>query len=190
MKIRAMLPRPVFELEKWKYNIQYNVYVSSFGRLKDENKKLIQPCVKNNYLVYITPNGGTVLIHRLVMGTFRPVAGWNDLTVDHNDHNTRNNRLSNLEWVTAKENTRRAIEDNSPLKNEIKNIDNLHISTGRIQINAEGSYDVEDAVEFFKEKITTSFVPDNVRKIVNKCIINGTPVQYGGYVITREEKVK
>ena len=39
--------------QKWKYNIQYNVYVSSFGRLKNENKKLIQPCVKNNYLVYI-----------------------------------------------------------------------------------------------------------------------------------------
>lgn len=33
------------------------------------------------------------------------------LTVDHLDHNTRNNALTNLEWVTLAENQKRAHQD-------------------------------------------------------------------------------
>jgi hypothetical protein len=48
-------------------------------------------------------------VHRIVMETFRPIEG--KMTVDHLDHNKRNNSLDNLEWVTREENQVRAEQD-------------------------------------------------------------------------------
>lgn len=44
-------------------------------------------------------------IHRLVLSTFDPVDNMNNLQVNHIDKNRSNNKLSNLEWTTAKENS-------------------------------------------------------------------------------------
>jgi hypothetical protein len=37
-----------------------------------------------------------------------------NLTVDHLDHNKRNNSIDNLEWVTESDNKRRAVNDHLP----------------------------------------------------------------------------
>jgi hypothetical protein len=52
-----------------------------------------------------------MLAHRVVMLTWRPTANAENLTVDHLDHNKRNNSLDNLEWVSEEENLRRAKAD-------------------------------------------------------------------------------
>ena len=49
--------------------------------------------------------------HRLVMLTFKPIPNAEDLTIDHLNHNKRDNSLNNLEWVTLKENQARAMND-------------------------------------------------------------------------------
>lgn len=51
-------------------------------------------------------------IHRLLMQTFCPVEGMERLQVNHKNCIKHDNRLSNLEWVTAKENIRHARENN------------------------------------------------------------------------------
>ena len=43
-------------------------------------------------------------IHRLVMETFAPLKNMKLLQVNHKNWNRADNRLENLEWVTAKEN--------------------------------------------------------------------------------------
>ena len=43
-------------------------------------------------------------IHRLSMIAFNPVPGYENLQINHIDGNKLNNHISNLEWVTAKEN--------------------------------------------------------------------------------------
>lgn len=43
-------------------------------------------------------------IHRLVLETFRPVDGYEKLTVDHINYNKMDNRLCNLQWLTNEEN--------------------------------------------------------------------------------------
>jgi hypothetical protein len=45
------------------------------------------------------------------MLTWKPIPDAENLTVDHLNHNKRDNSLYNLEWVTQKENLRRAKED-------------------------------------------------------------------------------
>jgi hypothetical protein len=43
-----------------------------------------------------------------------PTEDMDNLTVDHLDHNKRNNCIDNLEWVTESENKRRAVNDHLP----------------------------------------------------------------------------
>jgi hypothetical protein len=42
----------------------------------------------------------TLLVHRLVLSAYRPVEGWQELEVNHIDHDPSNNHIDNLEWVT------------------------------------------------------------------------------------------
>lgn len=44
------------------------------------------------------------LLHRLVLMSFCPVEGMENLQVNHKDFNRANNRLDNLEWTTTQEN--------------------------------------------------------------------------------------
>ena len=106
MNLKNLVPEFHFNIEKWKYYMPMDVYVSSFGRFKDKDGNILPPTAKNNYIVF---RGEPV--HRLVMMIFKPVPGCAGMTVDHLDHNTRNNRIDNLEWVSVEENQARAKKD-------------------------------------------------------------------------------
>ena len=108
------------EWERWRWNEEYEIYVSTFGNFKDKDKKDIKPKVnESGYLtIYVNKFEKNFVAHRLVMITWKPILNAMEMTVDHVDHNKRNNRLKNLEWVTRQENEQRAINDtkNSELK--------------------------------------------------------------------------
>lgn len=93
------------KIERWKWNGQYGVWVSSEGRLRDKKRKIIKQQI--NVFGYMEYKGKQV--HRIVMETFKPIK--EKMTVDHLDHNKRNNCLDNLEWVTQEENQERAEQD-------------------------------------------------------------------------------
>ena len=90
------------KLERWKWSETYGVWVSSEGRLRNKKKKILKAQV--NVFGYMEYKGK--MVHRIVMETFKPIEG--QMTVDHLDHNKRNNSLDNLEWVTREENQDRA----------------------------------------------------------------------------------
>lgn len=46
--------------------------------------------------------------HRLMLLIFAPIKNFNEMRVNHKDGNKLNNKLSNLEWTTPKENTTHA----------------------------------------------------------------------------------
>lgn len=107
MRIKKdFLPSLHLNIERWKYYMPMDVYVSSFGRFKDKEGNILSPTAKNNYIVF---RGEPV--HRLVMTLFKPTPGCAGMTVDHLDHNTRNNNISNLEWVSLEENQAREAAD-------------------------------------------------------------------------------
>lgn len=118
-----MLPTIKIHFERWKWNEDYGVYVSTFGRIRDVRKNNVPIVIeKDGYCVaktnprahVVNHNHGYASIHRLVMLTWRPNENAEKLTVDHLDHNKRNNELANLEWVTAAENCQRAARDYLP----------------------------------------------------------------------------
>lgn len=96
--------------EEWKDIVGYEgIYqISNLGNVKSINKNSIMKPSKlpKGYLqIGLTKNGKRkyTSIHRLVAKTFIPNPN-NLPCVNHKDCNTSNNNISNLEWVTHKEN--------------------------------------------------------------------------------------
>lgn len=107
--MKFIWPRFFINCERWKWNDDIRVYVSTFGLVKDEHKKNVAAKINGNGYFVVHVNGRFYTIHRLVLMTWRPLP--NDgtpMTVDHLDSNRRNNHLENLEWVSQEENLRRA----------------------------------------------------------------------------------
>lgn len=107
-----ILPSITINIERWKWNKKYQVFVSNRGRVKNIDGKVLKAkTTQKGYLAVRVKAKKAVFIHRLVMETWRPIPNPEEMTVDHLDHNKRNNDIRNLEWVTEKENHKRAADD-------------------------------------------------------------------------------
>ena len=103
------------EQEIWKdiKNYEGNYQVSNLGRVKNIKLNRFLALTSKNEKGYIkvvlTKNGKskTFAVHRLVARTFLDY-DYNSLQVNHIDGNKENNKLSNLELLTHKENIRHA----------------------------------------------------------------------------------
>lgn len=98
-------------IEIWKPLRKYeNIYeISNYGRiLKISTQNILKSRHnKNGYLqINLSKNGikKTYAVHRLVMETFNPVSNMELLQVNHINEKKDDNRITNLEWTTAKEN--------------------------------------------------------------------------------------
>ena len=120
-----MFPTIKLNIERWKYNPTFELYVSNMGRIRNKSKADIAPKVMTSGYCVVYCYGSLnkyMLLHRVVMLTWRPTPEAEELTVDHLDHNKRNNALSNLEWVTFEENQLRARNDLVPADQVYGNI--------------------------------------------------------------------
>lgn len=111
---KFIAPRFIFKIERWKWNKEYRLYVSNMGHFRDEHKQPMPVKLNQAGYIVIKTRNGFQAGHRLVMKTWMPTEDMDNLTVDHLDHNKRNNAVDNLEWVTQKENQRRAQADHLP----------------------------------------------------------------------------
>lgn len=104
--------------------IKPNTYeVSNTGLVRNYKTKTIKKAIVNNFgykIVFLTvPEEEqrvhkqnqkkklyqrTWLVHRLVMLTFKPEHSPSETQVNHKDENKLNNHLSNLEWMSARDN--------------------------------------------------------------------------------------
>lgn len=106
-----ILPQLHIKLERWKYNSNLEIYVSTLGHFKDKNKEPIYPLLNKRGYMKLYIKGSCLFAHRVVLMTWRPLSSYKNMTVDHLNHNKRDNRLDNLEWVSLEENLRRAALD-------------------------------------------------------------------------------
>ena len=90
------------DIEYKKYKDNHLVY--NDGRVYSLiSNKFLKFDYSNSGYARLKLNGKNVRVHRLVMELFK---GKSDLTVDHINGNKHDNRLCNLRYVTAEENTR------------------------------------------------------------------------------------
>ena len=106
-----ILPQFFIKVERWKWNKEYRIYVSNLGNFKNEHKQLLPVKINQKGYCLIKTECGFKLAHRVVMLTWKPIPNAEELTVDHLNHNKRDNSVDNLEWVTAEENQNRAAND-------------------------------------------------------------------------------
>ena len=68
----------------------------------------IDRCGYKEVMLSYYPNQKQMLVHRLVLSTFKPVPNMDKLDVNHIDGNKLNNNIENLEWCTRSENIKHA----------------------------------------------------------------------------------
>lgn len=79
------------------------------GRMRKYKGKVLKPHVNKvtgyEQVMLYNDNGYNIKRpHRLVLETFKPHVNMNDLDVNHMDGNKLNNHLTNLEWLTRRDN--------------------------------------------------------------------------------------
>lgn len=84
------------------------VVTFSDGRVRKYKGNVLKLCIGNGgYEQVRLCNGGrcnTKSVHRLVLETFKPHVNMDNLDVNHMDGNKLNNHLTNLEWLTRRDN--------------------------------------------------------------------------------------
>lgn len=161
-----MLFNFVFKVEKWKFNKDYGVYVSTLGNFKDRYKRLLPIKVNQKGYCAVKTEQGYTLAHRLVMFTWKPIPDAENLTVDHLNHNKRDNSVGNLEWVTRKENLRRARIDYVTTSGSIEDTKPFVDSKLRdfyLVVGGQTFDTVDDVYAWMKEN-----APKNNRKQIDK----------------------
>lgn len=153
-------------IKNCKYVLKYPYWITDDGRVYSEctNKYLSTHLDKDGYVKIrlISKTGRhTYSIHRLVMENFKPVEGMENLQVNHINGDKKNNHLSNLEWVTCKENIKHAIDLN--LRAEVNGSATLTIEQVLEIVNLIiiGSTNIEISKKY-------NVHPDTIGKIRNK----------------------
>lgn len=174
-----MLPTIILRIERWKFNKDFGVYVSSQGNFKDRQRRRLPIRVNQNGYCMVKTECGLVLAHRLVMFTWKPIPNAESLTVDHLNHNKRDNSVENLEWVTREENQLRAKNDFVRVEgSKDKNVSNLTLATHCRFENLSKGIEFEDGFAAAKwayeeTKATNASVNNGAKNLVAACKRDG-----------------
>lgn len=156
------------DYEIWKPITNCEGYeVSSVGRVRHNNKILkpyLQTKPHSKRVVYsLKIRGKQCLVHRLVALAF---LGESNLTVNHINGNTLDNRVENLEWCTLNENIKKGYA-NGLFKNIQKPIKLINKTTGKemsFRSISEAERYIGKSYDYFSKKIKKNIYEDNFYK--------------------------
>ena len=168
--MRFILPKLHIHLERWKWSEDYQIYVSTMGRFKTPDKADLSPNTGDCNYLYVMTAQGLRLAHRMVMMVWNPIINADSITVDHLDHNPRNNALYNLEWCTKKENQKRAKRDQIKDEGQLKGAkNNRHYYCVELKKSFD---DLDDVIMFLNKRVpyTKSLKEDEIIRRLNYAI--------------------
>lgn len=126
-KIKQLNVIENLENEEWRKIENFENYeISNFGRIKNiKYCRLLKPsyntsCYKFIILSNFEKKIKSFLIHRLVCKYFKADEYIEGLEVDHIDENKENNKISNLQWITHKENVIKNCKFRKNKKNDVQ----------------------------------------------------------------------
>ncbi len=176
------------EVEIWKEVFGYEglYYISSHGKVKSTPR---QGCLGGiriprtgrwgyDYIVVSKNNkNATKKIHRLVAETFIPNPE-NKPMVNHINGIKTDNRVTNLEWATAKENSQHAWEKglSRPLKGEFNGVSKV-TDNERLEIAHYYSTGLSQTLIAEKYNITQSNVSHIVRHVLRNLLSNNQAIK-------------
>lgn len=99
----------------WKPIVGFpNYSVSRKGEVvNNRTGRMLKSSINHNgYKSLSLGAGNSFRVHRLVLSTFSPIDGWEELTVNHIDGDKLNNCLNNLEWLTLEDNKKHYYDNN------------------------------------------------------------------------------
>ena len=168
----SFLPSIKLDIERWKFNEEAQLYVSNKGRVRRKNGTLIDFKVRrdNGYVTIFTKESGFWSVHQLVAQTWIPNHDPAKNTVDHIDHNKRNNRVENLEWCTSTENKARAERDLCYDPDEADRLIKKYIQANK---------NLSKEIKVLKEKNAKIKVNSEVKETIPSTMVavcNGTPI--------------
>lgn len=158
-------------MEQWEFVQDFENYlISTLGNVKTVNGKPKKIVYDNKGYgrveLWKNNKGKKFRVHRLVAETFIPNPLGKE-QVNHIDGNKKNNCVSNLEWVTPKENIKHAIENNlSSIKYGSKNLSSKlkEEDVKYIRENAGINKSVRELSEIYKVSTTTIYNIINYKK--------------------------
>ena len=162
----SLLPSIKLDIERWKFNEEAQLYVSNKGRVRRKNGSLLEFKVRrdNGYASIYTKESGFWSVHQLVAQTWIPNNDPSKNSVDHLDHNKRNNNVKNLEWCTVAENRARGERDLCYDPEDADRLINKYIQANR---------DLKKEIKLLKAKNAPALAPVPSSMVV---VCNGTPI--------------
>lgn len=174
-----MLPTLKLNIERWKFNKEYRVYVSNMGHFKNAEKQPLPIKLNQSGYCCIKTPCGYRMAHRIVMLTWRPIPDAENLTVDHLDHNKRNNSLDNLEWVTYKENQRRSKEDQLSFGAQGVKAEKIS-NDNKVLVNGVVYMTVEELYQFYRNMAGLKSMSNKQLKGMVKTIFHNKKTHWNG----------
>lgn len=102
------------EQQQWKdYN--ENIEVSNKGRARNKQYKNFLGTIATTGYVMISIGKHPTALHRMIMETFNPIDNMDKMVVDHINGIKTDNQLSNLRWLTQRQNIKERDENYAKL---------------------------------------------------------------------------
>ena len=136
-----------------------NKYVANeFGQIKKIDSNLIKSTYKDKQGyervgIYFNNKDNSFRVHNLVMNAFYGEKPFDKAEINHIDGDKMNNKLENLEWCTAKENCKHAVENGAyPKSEDLHNAKYKETDIINMYWLYKSGYSINDIAVIYNEK--------------------------------------